>query len=60
MYTVKANDPSERPKVFACGTADQALDKAQELTSRGFSQVFVTAPSGQVWSAAAFVRHMGE
>lgn len=60
MYTVKANDPNGRPAVFACGTADQALDRAQELTSRGFSQVFVTAPSGQVWSAAAFARQMGD
>jgi hypothetical protein len=60
MYTVRANDPSGRPMTFACGTADQALDKAQELTSRGFSEVFVTAPSGQVWSAAAFARRMGD
>lgn len=60
MYTVKANDPRGRPMVFACGTADQALDRAQELAGRGFVEVFVIAPNGQRWSAAAFARHMGD
>ncbi len=58
MYTVKANDPAGRPATFACGTADQALEKTWELTRRGFKDIVVTDPKGRASDAAAFERSL--
>ena len=60
MYRVKANDHEGRAVVFACGTADQALDRANELASRGFKDIYVVEPRGQVRTMAAFARLMDE
>ena len=60
MYTVKAIDPADRAMTFACGTAEQALDRAQSLASRGFREIYVVEPRGQVRTMAAFERLMGE
>lgn len=58
MYTVKANDPAGRPATFACGTADQALEKTWELARRGFKDIVVTDPKGRASDAAAFERSL--
>ena len=58
MYTVKANDPAGRAMRFACGTADQALEKTWELARRGFRDILVADPKGKEWNAAAFERSM--
>lgn len=60
MYKVKANDPNGRAVTFACGTDEQALERAQELAGRGFRDITVVAPSGQVRTLRAFERLMGE
>ncbi|GJD45047.1 hypothetical protein MKK70_10335 [Methylobacterium sp. E-041] len=58
MYTVKANDHAGRPATFACGTADQALEKTWELARRGFKDIVVTDPKGHASNAAAFERSL--
>lgn len=60
MYKVKAVDPQGRAMTFACGTADQALDTAEDLAGRGFREIYVVEPRGQVRTMAAFARLMGE
>ena len=59
MYKVKANDPSGRAVTFACGTDEQALERAQELAGRGFRDITVVEPRGQVRTLKAFERLMG-
>lgn len=56
MYKVKATDPHGQPVTVACGTAEQAVEKALELEARGFRDVMVTDLKGQVRSAAKFAR----
>ena len=58
MYKVKAHDHAGRALVFACGTADQALEKTWELAGRGFKDISVADPKGQEMKAAAFERAM--
>ncbi|WP_082473131.1 hypothetical protein [Methylobacterium sp. Leaf85] len=58
MYKVKANDHAGRARIFACGTADQALEKTWELAGRGFKDILVADPSGQEVNASAFERSM--
>ncbi|CAA2145171.1 MULTISPECIES: hypothetical protein [Methylobacterium] len=58
MYKVKANDHAGRALVFACGTADQALEKTWELAGRGFKDICVADPKGREMKAAAFERAM--
>lgn len=58
MYTVKATDPAGRAMTFACGTADQALEKTWELQRRGFREIMVADPKGKAQTAAAFERAM--
>lgn len=58
MYKVKAKDHSGRAFTFACGTADQALEKTWELARRGFSDILVADPKGHEMNAAAFERAM--
>jgi hypothetical protein len=41
---------------FACGTSEQALQKAQELTWRGFRDIVVIDPSGKGTGAKEFAR----
>lgn len=60
LYRVKANDPAGRTVTFACGTADQALEKTWELQGRGFRDIFVADPAGKEWAADAFERFMDE
>jgi hypothetical protein len=60
VYKVKANDPAGRAMTFACGTAEQALEQAQSLAGRGFRDIYVVEPRGQVRTFAAFERLMGE
>ena len=60
MWKVKANDPQGRPATFACGTDEQALERAQELASRGFRDIYVVEPKGQARTLRAFERLMGE
>lgn len=55
---MKANDYAGRALVFACGTADQALEKTWELAGRGFKDISVADPKGQEMKAAAFERAM--
>lgn len=59
MYKVKANDPNGRAVTFACGTDEQALERAQELAGRGFRDITVVEPRGQVRTLKAFERLMG-
>lgn len=58
MYKIKANDTAGRVAIFACGTADQALEKTWELAGRGFKDILVIDPKGQEMNAAAFERSM--
>lgn len=58
LYKVKANDHLGRSATFACGTADQALEKTWELARRGFKDILVIDPKGQESSATAFERTM--
>lgn len=58
MYTVRASDHGGRAVSFACGTAEQALDRMIELTSRGFDQVRLTDPKGKEWTLRDFERSM--
>jgi hypothetical protein len=41
---------------FACGTAEQAVERALELTGRRFRDIVVIDPSGKQAGAAEFVR----
>jgi hypothetical protein len=56
LYKVKGIDPAWRRMTFACGTEDQALERAQDLTGRRFRDVVVIDPSGKETGAAAFMR----
>lgn len=58
MYIVKATNHAG-PVSFACGTADQALDKSDELSARGFKDVTIKDPKGKEWTAAAFSQAQG-
>lgn len=58
MYKVKANDHTGRAVVFACGTADQALEKTWELAGRGFKDILVASPTGREMNATAFEKSM--
>lgn len=60
MYTVKANDHGGRAVSFACGTPEQALERMQELTSRGFDNVRLTDLKGKEWNLGAFERSRGD
>lgn len=60
MWTVKANDPAGRAMRFACGTDEQALERAQELAGRGFGDIYVVDPRGQARTLRVFERLMGE
>ena len=60
MWKVKANDPGGKAVTFACGTDEQALERAQELAGRGFRDIYVVDLRGQVRTLAAFARLMGE
>lgn len=60
MWKVKANDPSGRAVTFACGTDEQALERAQELEGRGFRDIYVVEPRGQARTLRAFRQLMGE
>lgn len=59
MYIVKATDHRGATS-FACGTPDQALDRADELADRGFKGVTIQDPRGKEWTAAAFERSLGQ
>lgn len=59
MYIVKANNHAGGVS-FACGTSDQALDKADELGGRGFKDIRITDPKGKEWTAAALEQSVGE
>jgi hypothetical protein len=41
---------------FACGTAEQALERVQELTGRQFRDIVVIDPSGKEAGAEQFAR----
>ncbi|MFL1873732.1 hypothetical protein ACIKT0_00640 [Hansschlegelia beijingensis] len=56
MFKVKAVDPLGRPKMFVCGTAEQALVRAEELVGRGYGDIVVTDPRGTEHRLAAFKR----
>ena len=58
VYIVKAADHRGSTS-FACGTPDQALDKAFELTDRGFTDVTIKDPKGKEWTAAALESSLG-
>ncbi len=58
MYKVMGTDPRGRAMTFACGTDEQALERAWELARRGFQQVRIADPSGREQSAAAFERSL--
>ena len=58
MYKVMAKDHTGRALTFACGTADQALEKTWELAGRGFKDILVADPKGQEMNAAAFERSL--
>ncbi|MBM0206516.1 hypothetical protein JNW90_28570 [Micromonospora sp. STR1s_5] len=45
---------------FACGTAEQAIEKLRELIARGFQDVTVTDPNGRKWTADEFQRITGD
>lgn len=58
MYIVRASNHSGAVS-FACGTPDQAIDKAAELLSRGFTDVKIKDLTGQSWSPAVFAGRHG-
>ena len=58
MYKIKASDTAGRAATFACGTADQALEKTWELAGRGYKNILVIDPNGLEMNAAAFERSM--
>lgn len=55
MFKIKAKD-HRGERTFACGTADQAFDKAEELAGQGLTVLAVVDPAGKEWTAAAFKR----
>ncbi len=55
MFKITAKD-QRGERIFACGTPDQALDKADELTGRGMMIVTIVDPAGREWSLADFRR----
>ncbi len=57
MYVVKAIGRTG-PASFACGSAYQALVKADELTDRGFKEVRIIDPLGKEWTASALERSL--
>ena len=57
MYLVKASS-HRGPVTVACGTADQAIEKAAELASRGFAAILITDPNGKEWTAADLERDL--
>ncbi|GJD51222.1 hypothetical protein OPKNFCMD_3974 [Methylobacterium crusticola] len=58
MYKVKAKDPAGRVMLFACGTADQALERTWDLARRGFKDIVIADPKGKEMNADVFERSM--
>jgi hypothetical protein len=58
VYIVKAAD-HRGPVTYACGTPDQALNRANELVGRGCKHVVIKDPKGKEWTAAAFEASLG-
>ncbi len=46
------------PASFACGSADQALVKADELTDRGFKELRIIDPNDKEGTASALERSL--
>ena len=55
MFIVKGTSNAGSSS-FACGTADQALEKVRELVGRGLQDITVTDPKGRRWTADEFQR----
>jgi hypothetical protein len=58
VYIVKAADHRGSTN-FACGTPEQALDRALELAGRGFKNVIIKDRQGNEWTAAALEASLG-
>lgn len=58
MFKVKARDPRGQLMNFACGTADQVLERIWELTRRGFRDILVADPGGKEMTGSAFERFL--
>ena len=58
VFRVKGIDPRGRTITFACGTDEQAMEKAWELQRRGFRHLVVIDPTGRELEAAAFERSL--
>ncbi len=57
MYVVKATGRTG-PASFACGSAYQALVKADDLTDRGFKEIRIIDPNGKEWTVSALERSL--
>ena len=57
VYVVKWNG-DRGPASYACGTPDQALDKADELSARGFKEVRIIDPKGKEWTGQDLERSL--
>jgi hypothetical protein len=55
MFIVKGTSNAGSSS-FACGTADQALEKVRELVGRGFQSITVTDPKGRCRTGDEFQR----
>jgi hypothetical protein len=58
LFKVKAVDHTGRAVTFACGTAEQALERSHELARRGFRDIVVLGKDDKEVSASALERSL--